>query len=549
MTTSLVLDIHFLKEAICQDLSTRDIRRCMLVCRAWHTNFSPYLWRDITLRRKHTLKRFNLPETQSILERYAQNVRVVNNIFADIWPIFCQHPIHNLTVLKSPAVRRQNWTSKISNNYNHNIIALLDANPNLHTLELGHFNNAPETLEDLLEAIQNHNSLQRVRIDHPRASLSSPMFGLVLLACLKLQSIYINIRVHGTYGQMEPTRYTFLRLASLLDKASPTTTLKELHFPGKIYPGDHYVFMGILALCPGLEQLTLPKMCYFNATPMLASTIATMPQLQHLNVRSANVPFIHLVAMVQACAGLMTFIAGDSPRSDHAEWTMVTELLHHHDTLEVLDLTGSGATGVTGAMVHALLCAVPNLKEFVAMGPVVMEHKHGCCGDPFLRVSDMEGVQEGSAWLCCRLRVLRLRFENMDLCEGDVTVPEEAYENRNVRPAQLRIVPRVLVDQLSRLTSLEDLRLGRVIARNDQSGDQPMPEGHSPAGITSHRTNQESQTLLQDKAKTLPMALESLSSLQRLKRLELRNLKEYLDKPCLRNSRKQWKDIEWIQYS
>ncbi|KFH69507.1 hypothetical protein MVEG_04319 [Podila verticillata NRRL 6337] len=549
MTTSLVLDIHFLKEAICQDLSTRDIRRCMLVCRAWHTNFSPYLWRDITLRRRHTFKRFNLPETQAILERYAQNVRVVNNIFADIWPIFCKHPIHNLTVLKSPVVRRQNWTHKISNNYNRNIIALLEANPYLHTLELGHFSNASETLEDLLEAIQNHNSLQRVRIDHPRAALSSPMFGLVLLACLKLQSIFINIGVHGTYGQMEPTRYTFLRLASLLDETSPTTTLKELHFPGKIYPGDHYVFMSILALCPGLEQLTLPKMNYFDVTPTLASTIVAMPQLQHLNVRSANVPFIHLNEIIQACAGLTTFIAGDSPRSDHAEWTMVTELLHHHDTLEVLDLTGSRATGVTGAMMHAMLCVVPNLKEFVAMGPVVIKRKHGYCGDPILRVSDMEGAREGPAWVCRRLKVLRLRFENTDPCEGDVAASEEAQGDQNVRPAQLRIVPRALVDHLSKLTLLEDLRLGRVIPGNDQLGDQPTPVGHSPAEITSHRTNQESQALPQDKAITLSMALEALSSLQRLKRLELRNLKEFLDKPCLRNSRKQWKDIEWTQYS
>ncbi|KAG0023902.1 hypothetical protein BGZ82_010615, partial [Podila clonocystis] len=387
---SSAFDIHFIKEAICQDLSSRDIRRCMLVCREWHANFSPYIWRDITLRRRHALKKFKSLVTQTALESQAQNVRVVSIIFAEVWPIFCTHPIHNLTVLKSPVVRRQNWTNSTSNNYNRDLITILNSNPSLHTLELGHFSNAQETLEDLLDSIQSHNSLQRIKIDHPKASISSPMFGLVLLACLKLQSIYINIRVHSTHGQLEPIRHTFMRLSKLLDNAATTTTLKELHLPGKIYPGDHYVFLSILALCSGLERITLPKMSYFDATQILTFAMANMSQFQHLNVRSANIPFVHVVEIVQNCASLKTFIAGHSPRSDHAEWTMMSELLRHHNTLEVLDLTGSGATGVTGGMMHALLCACPNLLEFVAMGPVAMEHKHGYRDDPAMQVSDLE---------------------------------------------------------------------------------------------------------------------------------------------------------------
>lgn len=43
MTTASVLDIHFLEEAICQDLSTRHICRCMLVYWVWHARFESYL--------------------------------------------------------------------------------------------------------------------------------------------------------------------------------------------------------------------------------------------------------------------------------------------------------------------------------------------------------------------------------------------------------------------------------------------------------------------------------------------------------------------------
>lgn len=43
MTCTTVFDIHFLQEAICYDLTARDIRRCMLVCRSWYANFSAYL--------------------------------------------------------------------------------------------------------------------------------------------------------------------------------------------------------------------------------------------------------------------------------------------------------------------------------------------------------------------------------------------------------------------------------------------------------------------------------------------------------------------------
>lgn len=551
MASTTVFDIHFLQEVVCHGLTTRDIRRCMLVCRSWRTNFAPFLWQTIIINRKFTFNKIKSAALRSRLIQNAIRVQSIDSTFADIWPFFQSIPINNLTVLRSPVVRRLNWNNATSNNYNRDIITLLNLNPNLHTLELGHFSNGPETLEDLLDAIQNHKSLLRIKIDHPKASLSSPLFGLVLLACLKLESIYINIRIHSTSGQLEPIRDTFLRLSRLVDKASPTTTLKELHLPGKIYRGDHYVLMGILALCPRLEQITLPRMSYFDATQALTSAMTNMPQLQHLNIRSANVPFVHLVEIFRACAGLKTIIAGHSPRSDHAEWTMTTELLHNHNTLEVLDLTGSGPTGVTGAMMHALLCACPNLLEFVAMGPVTMKHKHGCHGDPVLRVSDMEDTQNGSAWVCHGLRVLKLRFESGTRCESDeiVTSVKALEDRQETAPAQLRVVPRAMVDQLNRLTLLEDLRLGRVTPGIDQLGYQITALGRSLADTSLHRLNQGSQTLSQDSTITLSMTLEALSLLQHLKRLELRNLKGYLDKACLRNARKQWMDIEWIQYS
>ncbi|KAG0352259.1 hypothetical protein BG005_008282 [Podila minutissima] len=499
MRTTTVFDIRFLQDAICHDLTTRDIRRCMLVCRSWSTNFEPYLWRSITVRRRFTFNKIMAPKMKKMLAENARSIRSIDSTFAEIWLLFQDIPLSNLTVLKSPSLATRH--SNLTNNqkYAPHIIDLIIASPNLQVLETSFLGHSEIDSKRFIKAIRNHTSLRELSIV-AATSVYCKTIRFLLFSCGNLEKVHIQAYVYG-YRQAETKEQDMQELLAITGSRTPTFKLKELSFKCQEYYNYKYCLIPTLRLCPQLERFAAPRLQYLEGYPDIADVLSlTTKRLQHLDMSAVETLGSHAVLFIKACVGLRTYRGA----FHHTGVQDVYEaLLGHCKTLEVLDLQGTGADSAASAMIQRLLLQCPKLEQLLAMGPLkTFGPEARTRGDPILEERDLAvGPDPTSSWACGRLRVLKLRFRG--------------------------VVPEQLVAELGRLTQLEDLRLGWV-----RHEDEELTGGET--GVC--RTN-------------VSKLLDVLSKLDNLKRLELRGLKAFIDTEALKKARLQWKHCEWFQYS
>ncbi|KAG0033026.1 hypothetical protein BGZ81_009583 [Podila clonocystis] len=499
MRTTTVFDIHFLQDAICHDLTTRDIRRCMLVCRSWRTNFEQYLWRSITVRKRLTFNKIMSPRVKKKLAENARSIQSINSIFAEIWPLFLNIPLNNLTVLRSPSLANRH--SNLTNNqkYAPYIIDLIIASPNLQILEtsfLGH----PETeSKRFMTAIRNHIGLRELSVV-AATSVYCLTIRRLLFSCGNLEKVHIEAYVYG-YRQAETKEQDRRELLAITGSQTPTFKLKELSFKCQEYYNFKYCLIPTLYLCPQLERFAAPRLHYLTGYSDIAEILSlTTKRLQHLDMSAVQTLGSHAVLFINACVGLRTY-RGAFHHTGRQE--VYEALLEHCKTLEVLDLQGTGAESISSAMIQKLLLHCPKLEQLLAMRPLKkVEPEAWTHRDPVLKESNLSvGSDAALGWACHRLRVLKVRFQGL--------------------------VPEQLVTELGRLTQLEDLRLGWV-----RHKDEELTESE----IKVHQTN-------------VSKLLDVLSKLDKLQCLELRGLKAFIDKETLKKARLQWKHCEWVQYS
>ncbi|KAG0098805.1 hypothetical protein BGZ93_010275 [Podila epicladia] len=499
MRTTTVFDIPFLQDAICHDLTIRDIRRCMLVCHSWCTNFEPYLWRSITVRRRFTLNKIMAPKMKKMLAENARSIRSIDSTFAEIWLLFHNIPLNNLTVLKSPSLTTR--LSNLANNqkYAPYIIDLINASPNLQILETSFLGHSEIDSKRFLLAIRNHTSLRELSVVAV-TSVYCKTIRCLLFSCGNLEKVHIQAYVYG-YRQAESKEQDRRELLAITGSQTPTFKLKELSFKCQEYYNFNYCLIPTLQLCPQLERFAAPRLHHLTGYSDIAGVLSlTTKRLQHLDMSAVETLGSRAVLFINACVGLRTYRGA----FHHTGVQDVYEaLLEHSKTLEVLDFQETGADSAASAMIQRLLLQCPKLEQFLAMGPL---KKAGTAawthGDPILEERDLAvGSDPMSSWACGRLRVLKLRFRG--------------------------VVPEQLVAELGRLTQLEDLRLGCV-----RHEDKELTG--SEIGVC--RTN-------------VSKLLDLLSKLDNLKYLELRGLKAFIDTEALKKARRQWKHCEWVQYS
>ncbi|KAF9105471.1 hypothetical protein BGX27_009612 [Mortierella sp. AM989] len=129
------------------------------------------------------------------------------------------------------------------------------------------------------------------------------------------------------------------------------------------------------------------------------------------------------------------------------------------------------------------------------MGPYRIVH-----ADPVLYVQDLESTQLGNkGWICTDLETLRVCYRTCN---------------------RVKEVPVVLRQHIAKLRKLRDLRL-----HCNNPYDNLFDKG-----------------CVQD-------ALREWGVLSELRTLELRGLKQLVDRKELSKTRKQWTKLEWIQFS
>ncbi|KAG0340644.1 hypothetical protein BG004_006341 [Podila humilis] len=544
-----VFDIPLLQDKICASLSLADLRRCLQVSHDWHLNFAPYFFSTIILRRKGTFNKFILPTTQDTFSKYVSFIREFESYYPLVWPVVTAHqPLARLTVAKAychysyrpypwhaPCFR---WSREIKNNFNRYIIALLKASPQLCTLEMSLFSNVEETTGDLVEAIQNHKHLCRIKIGHMEP-ITSAGLGILLWDLSHLESIAVTCRV-STYRNGNQGYYPAdqLYLDDIMQTAAPSTVVKELDLSNaRADVGDTNLW-NFIRLCQGLMRFRPPLLYGYQSAVKLVQLPTVLPHLRDLdlkgNSRGGSLAVEHLLRASRQLERVYM------PSLMHEPEILVELLCHFEHTLRKIDMTAAGTRQLTGKMIQRLLCTCPHLDEFSAMRVFDTERKHQSHSDPVLGAPDMEDEKIGTAWACTGLKVLKLRFETH-------------YKGRfistsvgNVRDSP--IVPGALIRQLSVLTQLEDLRLGRVTVRNDPELYGGYANAPDPVHLVE-TSGPKDETRGINPNRTASDMVQMLGTLTRLKRLELRNMKPFLNPSAFIKAKRPWKNMEWVHYS
>ncbi|KAF9389477.1 hypothetical protein CPC16_005773 [Podila verticillata] len=367
-----------------------------------------------------------------------------------------------------------------------------------------------------------------------------------LLSSCRLEKLHIRLPI-GAYHRPKKPEEDAADIIELNGCQIESASITDLSFACQMYDSADYTFFPFLRLCSKLERFAMPNMYSISDINNVATILAsTATGLRHLDLRTTDFHPSYAAALIHACRGLETFIGSRLRRQAQL---VVDALLEHRDTLRVLGLEKTHSGIMTGAMLQSLLCACPNLDTFSALSARV-EGKIEARIDPVVRGLDLEPPDgQEMSWACDRLRVLKLQFESQIGVFQD-QLPQDGNihflrEKAGCVAHLIEIVPPALIVQLGRLTDLEELHLGRTTDSLFDPEVVQRPSAHSG----KEALDRENQRQLEMHRENVSQLLRALSTLKNMKRLELRGLKEFIDRDELKKARTHWKQIEWVSYS
>ncbi|KAF9018677.1 hypothetical protein BGZ52_004078 [Haplosporangium bisporale] len=485
-----VFDIPLLQDAISAHLTAKDLKRCLLVCQAWRNSFRPHLFRVVIVNSRTASSKLKATTMQALLTQHAHMIRVIDCGTLD-WPFPDNVAMRNVTVLRMPYS-------------NSKVAPMLEALPWLRDLELFPLGSSPDSLVGVLSAISSHAHLRSVKLvcaPHPNPT----RLGWILWSLARLERISLSVTIYEHDSAVLAAEQQ--QLDRIMATAPSCPAVKELDLESVFFNFDHTVLVSFLLQCHHLESFSLPNITHNASTPNYAVIFtAAKARIQHLDAHRARLSSADMAVMINACVGLRKFRVALGQFGPHSAvkspQSVVDALLEHRETLQDVDLTDAGMDEWTGAMLQSLLRVCPRLRSFVAMRPLNKDHpimdRH--C-DPVLGASDL--VVPGGRrldWACVDLKKLSIRFM------PSVEIAADQVERGSAK--HVAVIPRGLVEQVRRLSKLEDLRLGYV-ARAKAIESVGAVDSMEPDG------------------QTVSEAVADLATLDRIKRLELRNLKRF----------------------
>ncbi|KAF9125110.1 hypothetical protein BGW39_007642 [Mortierella sp. 14UC] len=548
-THATVFDIYLLQEQICSHLTLRDIRRCSLVSRDFSNNFSPFLYRTISIYRKSTYNKFHTPESLAALAKYCDQVTHVDCVFARIWKTLLDAQCHNLVTLNSGCLPRRH-SNRDQNRFQTGYITdLIEVNPRLYSVMLTQFLFEPEVVARFCSVLRNHAKLRELSIINPEAHVRYTVINLFIWSSFRLEKLCIDLCT-AKYYVGENGRPQLQEYVDLTGSEEPVFALKELALSFRMHSHQSDAFFRLLTYAPHIERLATPTFDHDHQMNELFSTMeTTMTNVQHLNVHSLGVQGALVARLVSLCRNLKTFVSSSLLQGVHLVADAL--LLHHRETLEELRM--ARAARMTSRQVLAFLIQCPKLRIVDMM--VTVENRslyyevltRQRIGDAIVSTADMDATV-GSPWACTGLEVLKLRY----------AVPERGQDEQNQMEGEGSIewvLPSVLYNRIAELTQLETLWLGKVEPQVESNDSfilaAQVGRGHPlPPALQPPPPPKSESEIQQHKIRTLNMsnALLAWRSLPRLRQLHLRGVKNFIDKGTVREARKSWKDLEWICY-
>ncbi|KAF8925105.1 hypothetical protein BGZ58_001145 [Dissophora ornata] len=556
-TAATIFDIHFLQDSICAELSPRDLRRCCLVSRDFYQNFTPYLYRSINISRRSVFKKFCTPESLAALGRHCDLVTEFTCVFAKVWKLLLDQRCFNLEVLNSPSLQYRLQNREVNKLQLCHIIALTRSCPRLRVIELSHFWYSDENVDQFCSAIRDHDQLREVKIDH-FDYVSCNQTRKMLWSAFKLHRFSLNVMV-SHYHQRHIDGLEAERLIALTGTTDPVFALRDLSLLCKIHYYEADTLFRFIRPCPHVERLAIPSMDAARYLPEMASVIASnMPNLQHLNLQQLTAAPGLIVQLISACNNLRSFV-GSPGQARVSE--VYKALLNHRETLEELNLIGGHRT--SSHYIQTLLSSCPKLEVFEAMGLCFKHWKETPkqkMSDPILLAESM--LRYAGPWACQNLRVLKLRFAGTEKSDegGDDSGNHESDEDGDNEEDGVgsleEVFPRVLYEQISQLSELEVLWLGRVervlttldpIALADyiSSGNEIGVADEQSTTLDEYGHRSKATLRLEALRCNVRDGLVELTKLRHLKQLELRNMKPYISWADFRATKSSWRSLDW----
>ncbi|KAK3837661.1 MAG: hypothetical protein JOS17DRAFT_731554 [Linnemannia elongata] len=551
-THATVFDIYLLVELICAQLTLRDIRRCCLVSKDLYHNFSPCLYKTISIHRKSTFNKFHRPESLAALARHHDQVTHVTCEFAQIWKTLLDRHCHNLVTLTSDRLPKRHSNADTNRHQTRYISDLIEVNPRLYSVHLGQFLFEPEVVSRFCSVLRNHSQIRELSIVSPNSYVSFTTIRLIMWSSVRLEKLCLDVRsLYSSATEMSDLQ--FQDYLDLTGSKSPVFSLKELSIPINLYEYETGAFLRFLEYTPHVERFVSPMFYWIEGLPSGIQT--RMTSIQYLNVYSIGIHGSLVAQIVSLCGNLKSFVS--SHYQTGTNFVAGALLEHHRETLEEVRMVG--ASRMTSVQVLSFITECPKLQIFDAMcttkksSPDREMMARQRIGDPILLTTDMDAAASTIPWACTGLKVLKLRYAVPEIAHQDNDEEEEQEESEE---SDEWVFPKALYERIAELTELETLWLGRVepafpstdsfmLALRVGNGE-PVPE----LNLELRQPESESE-IRQHEMGTLNMskALMAWRSLLKLRQLHLRGLKNFIDKNTVREARRSWKNLDWIWYN
>ncbi|ORZ27347.1 hypothetical protein BCR41DRAFT_383797, partial [Lobosporangium transversale] len=417
-----IFDIPLILELISESLSKKDLQQCILVSHAWHDAFIPFLWHDIRIFLKCSLKRFRAEEVHSVLlsQNRASLIHSITTYRGELFPWLQPNPQRNkrerkrLRRLQHQQVQRQKSSlDAIVDVHNNNIIKMNneiedqckvkggeDAQGNIHSTAFSRLHLSPSKFAPPLPA--------QVSSFEPLVLTNLKVLRCLSFPCDLLSTGHNNEYLYQilTFVEACPHLHTFeldhfvyeshfiIRLSKVLCHHS---SLKDFSLlPAKaIHLRDLQI---LLRHCNRLESLEVAcyPYCPTTSSEEEMKELEEMPEttIRHLNfarvVSSGLIPT--LVAFLKKCPQLieLRFL-------DHNESQLLMETITNYlpklcrldfsrTTIQIARVINACQTGiesfkdiclascsaVQGRDIQAILVSCPNLVSFHVRIPTVI---------------------------------------------------------------------------------------------------------------------------------------------------------------------------------
>ncbi|KAF8929455.1 hypothetical protein BGZ47_001050 [Haplosporangium gracile] len=134
-----------------------------------YLNFSPYLYRTISIHRKSTINKFHRLESFAALAKYRDQVIHITCEFARVWKTLLGHQCYNLVTLISGRLLKRSSNAEKNKHQTSYISDLIEVNSRLYSVQLGQFLFEPEVVFRFYSILRNHSQIRELRIVYPNS--------------------------------------------------------------------------------------------------------------------------------------------------------------------------------------------------------------------------------------------------------------------------------------------------------------------------------------------------------------------------------------------